>query len=79
MTKGCSECGHGGKVHFPACPKRLRMIAALGKGSGNAEEEEAFWREQWGVERPATCPVCGAPVNDEGCTIEIGHDQEDAR
>lgn len=22
-----------------------------------------------------TCPVCGAPVNDEGCVVEMGHDQ----
>lgn len=24
----------------------------------------------------AKCPVCGAPMDDEGCTIEIGHDAE---
>lgn len=25
-----------------------------------------------------TCPVCGAPTNAEGCTVEIGHDSDAA-
>lgn len=38
-------------------------------------DAEDFWREAWGA-TPTTCPVCGAPVNSEGCTVELGHDSD---
>lgn len=41
----------------------------------DADDAEAFWREAWADPKP-TCPVCGAPVNSEGCTVELGHDSD---
>lgn len=31
-----------------------------------------------GDDRPTSCPVCGAPVNAEGCSVEMAHDYPDA-
>lgn len=52
---------------------------AAATGSGDGVACKGCWKpvdERLGGLPVLTCPVCGAPLDEHGCTVEVGHDDE---